>query len=382
MGEGVRKPIVFFLPDLRGGGAEKAVVRIIRALSARNIKSELLLLNAEGVYFEELPDSYPITSLNAGNLRFYLNYLFAFPKLVSFLRKRRIGVVISNLSHLNVMLLFARVLCREGVKIIAVEHNNFSTVIGNTSKLSPKFLPPLMRWLYPKADFIVGVSQGVIDDLKRVLRFDSEKFRVIYNPIVDEALLKKAEEPLDHPWFQEGEPPVILAAGRLHIQKDFPTLLRAFALVGKKIPSRLVILGEGEKRKELENLAQELGIREYLDLPGFVENPYKYMKRATVFVLSSQWEGFGNVLVEAMACGCPVVATDCPSGPREILAGGEYGILVPPKDPEKLAQGILQVLENPDLQRELSERGKQRALDFTVEKAVEEYIRLVEECVE
>ena len=170
---------------------------------------------------------------------------------------------------------------------------------------------------------------------------------------------------------------MILAAGRLHVSKDFPTLLRAFSLVRKEIPSRLVILGEGEKRKELEDLAQELGIRKDHDLPGFVENPYKYMKHATVFVLSSQWEGFGNVLVEAMACGCPVISTDCPSGPREILRDGEYGVLVPPKDSEKLAQGILRVLENQDLRRELSEKGKKRALDFTVDRAVEEYVKLV-----
>jgi glycosyltransferase involved in cell wall biosynthesis len=381
MGEGMRKPVVFFLPNLNGGGAEKAVVRIIRALLTRGINSELLLLNAEGVYFEELPESYPVYSLDAGNLRFYPNYLLALPRLIAFLRKKEISVVISNLSHLNVMLLFACVFLRKRVRAIVVEHNTFSTVIRNTLKLSPKLLPPLMRWLYPKADFIVGVSQGVIDDLKKVLRFDSEKFRVIYNPIVDEELLKRAEEPLDHPWFQKGEPPVILAAGRLHIQKDFPTLLRAFSLVRKEIPSRLVILGEGEKRQELENLAQELGIREDLDLPGFVENPYKYMKHATVFVLSSQWEGFGNVLVEAMACGCPVVSTDCPSGPREILKDGEYGILVPPKDPEGLARGILQVLENPGFREELSKKGKKRSLDFTVDRAVEEYIKLMEECM-
>ena len=252
MGEGMKKPVVFFLPDLQGGGAEKATVRIICALLARGIHSELLLLNTEGVYFGELPESYPITSLDAGNLRFYPNYLFAFPRLVFFLHKRESGVIISNLSHLNVMLLFARILSRKQVKIIAVEHNNFSTVIRNTSKFSPKFLPPLMRWLYPKADFIVGVSQGVVEDLKKVLRFGSEKFRVIYNPIVDDRLLKKAEEPLDHPWFREGESPVILAAGRLYIQKDFPTLLRAFALVRKQIPARLVILGEEGNGRSLK----------------------------------------------------------------------------------------------------------------------------------
>ena len=374
MGEGMKKPVVFFLPDLQGGGAEKATVRIICALLARGIHSELLLLNTEGVYFGELPESYPITSLDAGNLRFYPNYLFAFPRLVFFLHKRESGVIISNLSHLNVMLLFARILSRKQVKIIAVEHNNFSTVIRNTSKFSPKFLPPLMRWLYPKADFIVGVSQGVVEDLKRVLRFGSEKFRVIYNPIVDDRLLKKAEEPLDHPWFREGESPVILAAGRLHISKDFPTLLRAFALVRKQIPARLVILGEGEERKELENLAQELGIREDLDLPGFVENPYKYMKRATVFVLSSQWEGLPTVLVEAMACGCPVVATDCPSGPAELLENGKWGRLVPPGDPEALAKAILDTLEGGVSRVEAATNVQKR---FSMIAIVEQYLKVL-----
>jgi glycosyltransferase involved in cell wall biosynthesis len=291
-------------------------------------------------------------------------------------------VVISNLSHLNVLLLFARMLSRVPTGVIAVEHNTLSIVLENTPKLSPRLLPSLMRLLYPKASFIVGVSQGVVDDLKKVLGFESPKFRVIYNPIVDEDLLKKAEEPVDHPFFGEGKPPVVLAVGRLHVAKDFPTLLRAFALVRREIPSRLLILGEGEKRQELESLARKLGINGDLDMPGFVKNPYKYMRRASVFVLSSQWEGFGNVLVEAMACGCPVVSTDCPSGPGEILAGGEYGILVPVGNPEKLAEAILGVLTNQELARELSEKGKRRAQDFTVERAVKEYLKLVEECCE
>ncbi len=220
-----------------------------------------------------------------------------------------------------------------------------------------------------------------MEDLKKVLGFDSPKFRVIYNPIVDEELLRKAEEPVDHPFFGEGRPPVILAAGRLHVSKDFPTLLRAFSLVRREVPSRLLILGEGEKRRELEELAEELGIREDLDMPGFVKNPYKYMRRASVFVLSSQWEGLPTVLVEAMACGCPVVSTDCPSGPAEILQGGECGLLVPPRNAEELAAAILRVLKDKTLAQELREKGKIRAMDFTVERAVREYIRLVEEVV-
>lgn len=373
---------VFFLPNLQGGGTERVIVRIIREFSKKGVVSELLLLNTHGVYFEELPDSCLIKSLRVGNLRFYTNYFFAFPRLIRYLRERKSLVVFSNLTHLNVMLLLARNLARVSTRVVVVEHNTFSITLQNTSKLLPRLLPSLMRLLYPRASFIVGVSQGVVEDLKKVLGFESPKFRVIYNPIVDEDLLKKAEEPVDHPFFGEGKPPVVLAVGRLHVAKDFPTLLRAFALVRREIPSRLLILGEGEKRQELESLARKLGINGDLDMPGFVKNPYKYMRRASVFVLSSQWEGFGNVLVEAMACGCPVVSTDCPSGPGEILAGGEYGILVPVGNPEKLAEAILGVLTNQELARELSEKGKRRAQDFTVERAVKEYLKLVEECCE
>ncbi len=372
--------ILFFLSDLQGGGAERAVVKIIRGFGERGISTELLLLNKEGVYFGELPSLSLVKAIGAGNLKFYPNYIKALPKLILFLRKNKPDVIISNLTHLNVMLLFACWIGRVSTSVVVVEHNNFTTVLQSTSKISPRLLPPLMRWLYPRASFIVGVSQGVVDDLKKVLRFDSPKFRVIYNPIVDETLLQKAEEPLDHPFFGEGNPPVILAVGRLHVAKDFPTLFRAFTLVRKEINARLLILGDGDKRQELEALAKDLGITQDLDMPGFVENPYTYMKRASVFVLSSQWEGLPTVLVEAMACGCPVVSTDCPSGPSEILENGKYGLLVPPKNPEKLAEAILKVLKDEELAQSLREKGKLRAQDFTVDKAVEEYVRLVEEC--
>ncbi|MCX7730891.1 MAG: glycosyltransferase, partial [Candidatus Caldatribacterium sp.] len=285
------KRVLFFLSDLQGGGAEKAVVKIVQGFVKRGIATELLLLNKEGVYLGQIPSSCTVWAIGAGNLKFYPNYIRVLPKLVLFLWKNRPKVIVSNLTHLNVMALFAAWVTRISVPVIAVEHNNFSIVLQNTSKISPKFLPLLMRWLYPKASSIIGVSQGVVDDLKRVLVFDSSKFRVIYNPIVDEDLLRKAEEPVHHSFFGEGKPPVILAVGRLHVAKDFSTLLQAFALVRKEIDARLLILGEGEKRQELETLAQDLGIAQDLDMPGFVQNPYKYMKRASLFVLSSQWEG-------------------------------------------------------------------------------------------
>ncbi len=368
--------LTFFLPQLHMGGAERVIVSLIKGLVAKGFQVDLVLMNrGMGAYEKEIPRECRVIDLGARRT------LTAIVPLACYLKHERPAIVIGVLSHLNVTILLARGISRAKIPVIVTEHGNFSAAHPYAERYTAKLLPPLMRWLYPRASFIVGVSQGVVDDLKKVLRFDSPKFRVIYNPIVDETLLQKAEEPLDHPFFGEGNPPVILAVGRLHVAKDFPTLFRAFTLVRKEINARLLILGDGDKRQELEALAKDLGITQDLDMPGFVENPYTYMKRASVFVLSSQWEGLPTVLVEAMACGCPVVSTDCPSGPAEILDNGTYGLLVPPKNPEKLAEAILKVLQSKDLAQELKEKGQKRAQDFTVDRAVGEYVRLVEACI-
>jgi glycosyltransferase involved in cell wall biosynthesis len=170
--------------------------------------------------------------------------------------------------------------------------------------------------------------------------------QVIYNPIVTPDLQAKAKAPLEHPWFRSGEPPVILAAGRLTAQKDYSMLIRAFARVRQVRPARLMILGEGEDRPILEELARQLGVEQDVSLPGFVMNPYPYMAHAALFVLSSRWEGLPTVLVEALYCGAPLIATDCPSGPREILRDGQYGQLVPVGDDIFLARAIETTLDS------------------------------------
>ena len=187
--------------------------------------------------------------------------------------------------------------------------------------------------------------------------------------MITSELLVRAKEPLDHPWLKPGAPPVILGTGRLVTPKDFSTLLRAFARVRVQRKARLVILGEGNRREELESLAQQLGVSADVALPGFVANPYPFMERAAVFVLSSAWEGFGNVIVEALACGCPVVSTDCPGGPSEILDDGAYGPLVPVGDDAAMAEAILAVLES---SRD-SGRLQARAAVFSEERAIDNY---------
>jgi glycosyltransferase involved in cell wall biosynthesis len=229
------------------------------------------------------------------------------------------------------------------------------------------------RYLYPKADAIVAVSEGVAEDVTRVTGISRDRITTIYNPVVTPELENLRHAPLDHPWFAPSSPPLILGVGKFKIQKDFPTLLRAFARVRAVRPARLLILGEGRKRAELENLARELGVANDVALPGFVPNPFPYMTRASLFVLSSAWEGLPGALVEALACGCPVVSTDCPSGPAEILAGGLYGPLVPVGNDTALAEAILSALDVPPDR----DRLRARAALFSVDRATDRYLEVL-----
>jgi len=244
---------------------------------------------------------------------------------------------------------------------------------------SPGIIRPYMvRRFYPWADALVAVSQGVAEDLANITRLPITDIRVIYNPVVMPDFHEKAKEPVDHPWFAQGQPPVLLGAGRLVKQKDFPTLIRAFALVRQRRPARLIILGEEDKRDpsikpQIEALVRELGLAGEVALPGFVDNPYAYMAKAAVFVLSSIYEGFGNVVAEAMAAGTAVVSTNCESGPMEILEGGKYGRLVPVGDVEALADAILATLYKPTDPEVL----QRRVGAFSVERVVEQYMEVL-----
>ena len=230
-----------------------------------------------------------------------------------------------------------------------------------------------IRLNYPAAEGIVCVSTGVAQELSRLAPATASRIRVIHNPIVAPDLVAAGSAAVDHPWLAPGEPPLILGAGRLTAQKDFPTLIRAFAQVLPQQPCRLLILGEGSERERLLGLGHELGVAVAMDLPGFVANPFAYMARSGVFVLSSLWEGFGNVLVEAMAMGTPVVSTDCPSGPREILCDGVLGPLVRPGDPEHLAEAVIEVLSRPADRTAL----RNRAMDFSADRVAARYDELL-----
>ena len=233
------------------------------------------------------------------------------------------------------------------------------------------------RRLFHGAAHFVGVSRGVSDSLAAAVAVPGENITTIYNPVVTPEVHVRAAEQPGHPWLLDGDAPVILAAGRSSKEKDYPTLLRAFArLVGQR-PCRLVILGQGEKKGELEGLAQDLAVAHRVSFAGWVENPFAFMSRASLFVLSSIHEGFAMVLVEAMACGCPCVSTDCPAGPAEVLEDGKYGPLVPVGDEAALAEAMGRVLDQPPEKPVL----RQRAADFSVDRAVDAYEQLIESLV-
>lgn len=344
------------------------MVTLARGFAARGMKVDLVLARAEGPYLAEVPPEVRVVALKTRRV------LYSLPGLVCYLRRERPVAMLSTLSHANIIALWARQIARVPMCLVVREATTVGISASNAPMLRGRWMPLLMRLFYRWADSVVAVSQGVAEDLIKNIKVPPEKVYVIYNPVVTPELLGKAEEPVEHPWFAPGEPPVILGCGRLTEAKDFPTLIRAFALVRKETPCRLVILGEGEERPKLEALVRELGLEEGVDLPGFVENPYKYMKRAQVFVLSSRWEGLPSTLIQALALGVPVVSTDCPSGPAEILEGGKWGQLVPVGDQRALAYAILASLSEA---RGLdSSKGREYLVDskFGLNRVVSQYL--------
>jgi glycosyltransferase involved in cell wall biosynthesis len=332
-----KKRIAFFIPSMTGGGAERVALNLIKEFSAQGWAVDLILNHAGGVFLPLVPDTVRVIPLNTSSFFSKVN------QIAKYLRSENPQFLISLLDRVNVCG-FAKVTSRSAVKVILSIHSitseEFSENFGFLTSLKPYF----MRFSYYLADAIVPVSQGVSDDLGRLLRSNSSKVKVIYNPIVSPEILSKAQLFVEHPWFSRQDAPVFLSVGRLSPAKDFPTLLKAFALVRQKMNAKLVVLGEGEERSNLEQLIRQLNIKDDVDLHGFVDNPYKYIANSSSFVLSSKYEGFGNVLVEALALGKPIVSTDCPSGPSEILDGGKYGKLVPVGDVDALALAMIESL--------------------------------------
>lgn len=359
--------IGLFVPSLRGGGAERMMVNLANAFVSRGVATDLVLVKNVGSYQDEVSSDVNVIDLDTSRI------LSALPGLVRYLRSCRPNALLSTLNTTNVIASWACKWIDVSPKVVLRQDTTISIKGNRMSNPKVKIEPFLARWFYPWSDQIVAISKECKEDLVSRIGISEGKIKVIYNPVVTSELEKRAGHHIDHEWFEPSDTPVILGAGRLEKQKDFKTLIVSFYKLLNKQEARLVILGEGSKRPELEELTRSLGIFDYVQLPGFVKNPYKYMAHADVFVLSSAWEGLGNVLIEAMATGCPVVSTDCRSGPREILDNGRYGPLVPVGNERALANAIAKRLDEPRRSEEL--RG--RAQQFTVSNAADQYLDIL-----
>jgi glycosyltransferase involved in cell wall biosynthesis len=328
-----------FTANMDGGGAERAMMKLAGGIAARGFDVDLVLSRAEGPYLAEVPSDVRVVDLGAGRV------LASLPRLVRYLRRERPAAMLTSLNYVNVVGIWARWAARVKTRLVVNEQNTFSLETRHSSRLRHRLLPGLTKIFYPWADEIVAVSRGAADDLARTAGLTPERITVVHNPIVTPELRAMASAPVDHPWFGPGQAPVVIAVGRLAPQKDFSMLLRAFAQVRRERDAHLLILGEGSERANLEAMIADLDLERDVLLPGWVSNPYPFMVAAQAFVLSSRWEGLPSVLIEALYCGVPVIATDCPSGPTEILDGGRHGSLVPVGDVDALSREIVSALD-------------------------------------
>lgn len=362
--------VALFVPSMRGGGAERFVVNLTGGLIARGVAVDVLLAQAEGPLLKCLPTDARLIDLGAPRMA------RAVVPLARYLRRERPRVLLASMRHTTIAALAARSLAGRRTAIVA---RVGSAVIGTALHrgMQRALLRTLERRWYRRAACVVAVSEGVAQDVRGLLGVPTERIRVIHNPVLSEAQLLAGPDVVGHPWFHDRAVPVVLAVARLVPEKDFPTLLRAIAAVRARRPVRLVVLGEGSERLRLERLIAQLGIADIVELAGFVDRPLPFMAAARVLALSSLHEGFGTVLVEAMAMGTPVVATDCDGGPGEILERGRFGRLVPVGDSAAFASALEAALAATADTVAL----KARARRFTVERITSEYLELLDACV-
>ena len=361
-----RPDVALFLPTLYSGGAERVQLNLARYFLDHGLRVDLVLCKYFGSLKDQVPAGVRLISLDAPKV------LFSVPSYLRYLRIACPSVVLSSVENAAIISCIGKMLSSHRHRLLVRLDNSLS---------EPGILPLQMhRWpvmtavvsTFHAADAFVAVSNGLKEQLSRLPGLGKKPIRRIYNPIIHDGFEAQAGvTPALPPAIRPGDP-FVLAAGRLHKQKGYTHLLLAFARVVKQRPSHLVILGEGDDREELQGLANSLGIAPYVHFLGYASNPLAYMRHAAVFVLSSLAEGFGNVIVEALACGTPVISTDCPHGPREILSGGRYGTLVRVGDVDSLAQAIVAKLKAP--KPAMSDELKEHLQLFSIETIGKRYV--------
>lgn len=333
--------LAIFMPSFGDGGVERMLVNLAGGLVRRGVEVDFLTRSREEPYLGQLDAGVRLIETGRSGV------FGVQPSMLRYLRQARPDFVLCGKDRAGRAAVLARRLSGVPFRLVMRPGTTVSERLAGRSAFKRWRTYRQLRAVYGAADAVVGNSEGVVRDIAAVAHVSASRLHLIRNPVVTSALAVQAAEPLVHPWFAAGSPPVICGLGGLRTQKGFDTLLEAFARVRAIRPCRLLILGEGRLREALQQQAGRLGVADDFALPGFDPNPYRYLARAGLFVLASRWEGSPNALTEALALGVPVVAADCPSGPREILRGGEVAPLVPVDDVPALAAAIRHVLDEP-----------------------------------
>ncbi|RUM93369.1 MAG: hypothetical protein DSZ23_00105, partial [Thermodesulfatator sp.] len=361
------------LYGLTWGGATRRVISLARGFMERGHDVKIIIVE-KGQYLDNDTEGLEIIELEH---RFLGHFLKNAPKkrkldfskypLARYLREKKIDILMSGGNNAHLAAISAKQLSKTDIPLILRLSNPLKASLGQKQKLRRKIRFLKSCRYYPKADGFIAVSKSTAQDISDVTGIPLEKIDVVYNPMFTPEMMEKAREKISHPWLKarnKNEIPVIVAAGRLVVQKNFELLINAFARAVEKRDMRLIILGEGKRRKHLKKLIADLDLANRVDLHGVVPNPMAYMARADLFCLSSRWEGLPGVLIEALSAGCPVISTDCPGGAAEILDHGKFGILTPVDDEKALARSILKALDTAwD-----SSKLRKRARFFSVEK--------------
>ena len=363
--------VAFYLPSMGGGGAERAIVTLANGLARRARPVDLVLVQAQGPYLAEVDPAVRVIDLRRKRV---LTSLFS---LARYLRRHKPAALISAMTHANIVAVAARMIARSSTRLLLSERTSLAGLRGELGPMRYLGMKTLMRWFYPRADGVIAVAEAMASELREMLPIDPDRVMLVHNPVVSDEMLELSGAAPPHEWLLDAAVPVVLAVGRLGIEKDYATLIAAFARVRETRPLRLLILGEGAERANLIALAEKLGVADDCALPGFCANPFSAMSRASLFVLSSRYEGLPNALIQAMACGARVIATDCPTGPREILQDGRWGTLVPIGDSDAMAEAMIETLNQTNF---LDVR--KRASEFGVHHAISRIVDVIEQRLE
>jgi len=360
--------VAIYLHDLSGGGVERQSLIIAEEFRQQGVDVTLVLHSLRGQLVGQVPAGLRVVDLNSRRT------LQDVPRLMKFLRAEKPDVLLANLDLNNVAALLAKGLCLSRTAVVICQHNPISSSFVACENWLYRFVGVAYRVLTPLISRAVAVSGGVAEELAGLAGLPKGRILTINNPVVGPEFLARSQEHIEHPWFAQPGRPVFVTAGRLVVQKDHETMLRALAIHRTRSDSRLIILGTGPLRESLGVLVEELALTDAVDFQGFQGNALPFFRQSDAFVLSSRCEGFGNVLVEAIGCGTPVISARCAHGPAEILDNGRFGVLVEPRSAEALAAGMDQVATLRE--RYPAELLRQRALEFSYAACASRYMTM------